>query len=299
MFFNRFFGDNGLEIDGPAMQIRAVRAIQGQGFGLHPCPTWEKRLWMQSKGITFRLNASGCYEEFEQLRQHGARLMASESLSDAEAREQVRRMLYFLHKFDQNDDGMYVKTFLNSLMIIDFARWQKQTDGSLSLKEATDLNRRIFHVMQEHYTGVRLPEGTPTDRSLFITLSRRTSEVRQSAQVVLACIPESEFMLSITSFINCFGGVRRELVLRVNGNNNIMLRLEIPFLDYVMKRNQGEIGRNLQTSYVDRLEKFKAQLIRLAGSRGDNIMLVRLRTNHTFRRQIYAVRSNKLEVADG
>jgi hypothetical protein len=123
--------------------------------------------------------------------------------------------------------------------------------------------------------------------------------VRQSAQVVLACIPESNFKLSITSLNNCFGGLRRELVLRVNGNKNIDLRLELPFLDYVMIRNQGAVGKNLQTSYIDRLEKFKAQLIRLAGSRGDNIMLVRLRTNHTFRRQIYAVRSNKLEVADG
>lgn len=66
-----------------------------------------------------------------------------------------------------------------------------------------------------------------------------------------------------------------------------------------MLRNRGEIGKALQSSYIDRLERFKGQLIRLAaGRRTDDIMLVRLRTNHTFRRQIFAVREGRLEVTD-
>jgi len=67
-----------------------------------------------------------------------------------------------------------------------------------------------------------------------------------------------------------------------------------------MMRKQGEVGEDLQVSYVDRLEKFKGQLIRLSGEKSrDDIMLVRLRTNHTFRRQVFAVRENRLEVIDG
>ena len=67
-----------------------------------------------------------------------------------------------------------------------------------------------------------------------------------------------------------------------------------------MMRNQGEVGQDLQASYVDRLERFKGQLLRCSRSnQGDEVMLVRLRTNHTFRRQIFAVRDDQLEVSDG
>ena len=300
MFFNRYFGDNGKEIDDPALQLSAIRAIREQGFGMHPCPTWERRLWMQSEGLAFRLNAKGCDAEFEQLRRYGARLTFDPRLTDSQAREQVRRMLFFLHRFDPDDGGVFLKTFLNSLMILDFARWQKQPTTGLTLQEERELRRRIMHVLQEHFTGVRLPEGASFDRYLFITLCRRSYEVRQSAQVVLACFPEDDFRVALTSVENGIGGTRRELVLEGRGRVDVQLRLGLPFLDYVMMRNQGEVGEDLQVSYVDRLEKFKGQLIRLSGEKSrDDIVLVRLRTNHTFRRQVFAVRENRLEVTDG
>ena len=67
-----------------------------------------------------------------------------------------------------------------------------------------------------------------------------------------------------------------------------------------MMRNQGEVGKDLQASYVNRLERFKGQLILgSANNSSDDIMLVRLRTNHTFRRQMFAVRGDRLEVTDG
>jgi hypothetical protein len=55
----------------------------------------------------------------------------------------------------------------------------------------------------------------------------------------------------------------------------------------------------LEASYIDRLERFKGQLIAHAPhDNKDKIMLVRLRTNHTFRRQFFAVRNQRLEVND-
>jgi hypothetical protein len=66
-----------------------------------------------------------------------------------------------------------------------------------------------------------------------------------------------------------------------------------------MMRSHGEIGGTLQSSFLDRLERFKGQLIREVGSRDtDDIMLVRLRTNNTFRRHIFSVRGERLEVTD-
>lgn len=118
---------------------------------------------------------------------------------------------------------------------------------------------------------------------------------------MLARYPEEDFKVRLQSENNGVGGIRRRLVLDGTGRfDDLLLPLALPFLDYVMMRNQGEVGKDLQACYVDRLERFKGQLIRRSPSkRGDDIMLVRLRTNHTFRRQIFAVRDNHLEVTDG
>ena len=300
MFFNRFFGDNGKEDDDDAGQLRAVREVRNQGFGTRSAPTWERKLWLQSQGLSFHLNAADCEDEFEALRRYGAGLAFDDGITDYQARRQVRRMLFFLHGFEANDDGAFLKAFLNSLMIVDFARWQRDADIELSLRESTQLRCRVLHVLQEHFTGVRLPESGPDDRPLFITLSRRSQDVRQSAQVVLAQIPKEDLVLKLLPRDNGGGGVRRELLLTGReGRLNAQLELSLPFLDYVMMCNQGEMGEDLQTSYVDRLERFKGQLLRqVLPEQADDVMLVRLRTNQTFRRQIFAVRQHRLEVID-
>lgn len=300
MFFNRFFGDNGREPDAQAAQLRSVRAVREQAFGSQPCPTWERRLWLRSRGQTFGLEANNPPDDFEALRRCGAGLQQDDAISDGRAREQVRRAVYFLHNFGENDDGGFIRTFLRSNMLLDFLRWQSQSDEGLSLQESNSLHRRIMHVLQEHFTGVRLPEGSTSDRYLFVTLSRRTYDVRQSAQVVLARYPEDDFQIRLRTLDNGAGGFRRELNLEGSTNlGPLSLSLSLPFLDYVMMRNRGEIGKALQASYVDRLERFKGQLINHAkGKRTEDIMLVRLRTNHTFRRQIFAVRDGRLEVTD-
>lgn len=301
MFFNRFFGDNGKDDDSAAGQLRAVREIRNQNFGNRSAPTWERRLWLQSKGLAFRLNATGCEDEFDTLRRYGAGLVFDQSIADDQARRQVRRMVFFLHRFDSNDDGTFLKAYLNSLMIVDFTRWQQEANVSLSLSESTLLQRRVLHVLQEHFTGVRLPEGTQNDRHLFITLSRRSYDMRQSAQVVLARIPEDDIVLKLVARDNGIGNVRRELILRGRENRlDAELALDLPFLDYVMMRNQGEVGEDLQASYIDRLERFKGQILRQTRrDQSEDVMLVQLRTNHTFRRQIFSVRQQRLEVTDG
>lgn len=301
MFFNRFFGENGLESDAPATQLRAVRSVRLQGFGSQPSPVWERRLWLRSQGRTFELNANSAPTEFETLRLRGAGLNEGGLLTSSQARDQVRRAVFFLHKFRPEDNGDFITSFLKSVMIIHFARWQSWGEENLGLQEDANLRRRVVHVLQEHFTGMRLPEGATTDGHLFITLSRRSNDVRQSAQVVLARYHEDDFELKLDKSKNGLGGVRRELKFTGKGViSDLFLPLALPFLDYVMMRNKGQVGKDLQSSFVDRLEQFKDQLMqRYAGKGGDDIMLVRLRTNHTFRRQIYAVRNGRLEVTDG
>ena len=300
MFFNRIFGDNGVEVDPKATQLRGVVAMRDQKFGSQLSADWERRIWLRSQGKSFKINAVDVPEDYEVYRQHGVGLPDDRIMTDQQARDQVRRMIYFLHDFSLIDNGIFQKVFLRSGMILDFIRWQKQKDESLEFQERSALKKRILHVLQEHFTGVRIPEGHKLDNQLFITLNRHSHDIRQSAQVVLATYGADEFNVRLARLENPTGEIRRELVLDGPlSDNQLKLQLTIPFLDYVMRRNRGEIGKELQTSFIDRLERFKGQLIPGPNKNTNNdIMLVRLHANHSFQRQLFAVRSGRLEVTD-
>jgi len=301
MFFNRFFGDNGKDDHAAALQMRAVREIRRQGFGERPYPTWERKLWLKLRDRNFQLGVPDCEAEFGLLRDHGSGPGNDNQpgLTPDQAREQVRRMLYFLYDFDKNDRS-YLMQFLNSPTILRWQDWQKQ-GGQLDEIEKDVLEQRIYHVLQEHFTGVRLPEGSRGhDRRLYITLSRGKSEIRQSAQVVIAQVDWSnEIDLRLISRSNAAGGVRTDLELRGAGHiTGANLVLFLPFLDYVLMRHYGEVGETLQAAYVERLERFKALVQELAKETREHAMLVRLKTDHTFRRQKYTVRDGTLGVND-
>ncbi|MBU2008222.1 hypothetical protein KJ743_03915, partial [Patescibacteria group bacterium] len=301
MFFNRFFGDNGKADHDAALQMRAVRELRRQGFGERPCPTWERKLWLKLRDRNFQLGVDDCDAEFELLRDHGSGPGNDNQpgMTPDQAREQVRRMLYFLYAFPE-DDQSYLKQFLNSPTILRWLEWQKQ-GAQLEMTEKNVLEQRIYHVLQEHFTGVRLPEGSKGhDRRLYITLSRGRNEIRQSAQVVVAQIDWSnETSLELVTRTNVAEGGRTDLELQGRGRiTGARLVLTLPFLDYVLMRHFGEVGEILQAAYVERLERFKAQVQELARETRTHVLLVRLKTDHTFRRQQYTVRDGLLEVND-
>ncbi|MCX6882223.1 MAG: hypothetical protein NTV12_06935 [Verrucomicrobia bacterium] len=75
------------------------------------------------------------------------------------------------------------------------------------------------------------------------------------------------------------------------------LKLELPFLDFVMQRHTGDIASSIKAGYLDRLERFKAQLLASHGaSTEQEMMLVRLQTNHRFATQKFALNDGVLEV---
>jgi hypothetical protein len=301
MFFNRFFGDNGKTDHAAALQMRAVQEIRRQGFGERPCPTWERKLWLKLREGNFRLGVEDCDAEFELLRAHGAGPGndSGPGMTPDQSREQVRRMLFFLYDFAEVSTS-FLKQYLNSPTILRWQDWQ-QTDAQLEMTEKNVLEQRVYHVLQEHFTGVRLPEGSRGhDRRLYITLSRGKNDIRQSAQVVVAQVDWSnETTLDLVSRTNVAGGKRTDLELLGRGRiKDARLVMTLPFLDYVLMRHFGEVGETLQAAYVERLERFKAQIQDLATESPARVMLVRLKTDHTFRRQQYTIREGRLEVTD-
>lgn len=302
MFFNRFFGDNGRVDDAAAQQMQAIREVARQRFGERPCPTWERRLWLRSRGRQFQLGIEGIDGVFEELRDYGSKPRSENNLAyrPESAREQVRRILYFLYDFSEEDQS-YLGQYLNSPTILRWQLWQ-ETNAQLDWLETASLGERVYHVLQEHFTGIRLPEmySQRDERRLYVTLNRHRNEVRQSAQVVLAQVDWSTAVkLELCSLEDAIGGTRTDLVLK--GRDHLEgtdLRLTLPFLDYVVMRHFGELGEVLQTAYRERLNQFKAQVQKKASSADESIMLVRLKTDHTFRRQHYSIRNERLEVND-
>ncbi len=301
MFYNRFFGDNGMSKDIPAIQLKAVKEIRRQGFGERPCPTWERRLWLLTRDENLPLGIPALEDEFDKLRHSGSGECKDEdvNLSPDQAREQVRRILYFLYIFPAGDES-FIRQFLASPAILKWWSWQSEA-ARLSLDESGAFKQRVFHVLQEQFTGVRLPESTSGEQRLYITLNRHKQDIRQSAQVVVAQVDfGSEFSLELTGIKDEWGGMRKDLRLVGRGRlSEVKMWLTLPFLDYVLMRHGGEAAEALQAAYVARLERLKAQLVKLGDkTRGDDVLLVRLRTNHTFVRQIYAVHGDRLEVAN-
>ena len=302
LFFNRFFGDNGFKPDAKAARMKSVKEIITQGFGERPSPIWEHRLWLRTYGQSFNFGVNGCQAEFDYLRERGSQITGNSEfdITSDRAREQVRRMLYFLYDFENKDQG-YIGQYLNSPILLNWIDWQKPEVG-LGLKEKTILERKIYHVLQEHFTGVRMPEGSEqNDRRLYITLSRRRSDIRQSAQIVLAQIDWSTATdLRLIDKYSANGNHRKELVLLGKGQiSGINLYLSVPFLDYVFMRHFGELGEVLQASYIERLDSYKSRLQQCTGiEKDERILLVHLKTDHTFQRQQYGVRDGYLEVSN-
>lgn len=301
LFYNRFFGDNGRGGNRTEGQMPVIRAVRAQGFGERPCPAMERHLWLLTHHDEFQTGLPLIEDEFQWLRNLGARMSSPDTrLTPDQAREQTRRLLYFLYKDgDADRQRSFLQDFLESLAILRWKDWQ-DPEMHLSLEDESRFKQRVFHVLQEQFTGVRLAEeGGPGYSHLYITLSRRRQDIRQSAQVVLAQIDFlRDFKLRLTD--SGPPSHRRDLALVGQGwLSGITLDLNLPFLDYVLARHHGQVGEALQAGYSNRLERFKADLIeRCRSDNEDEMILVRLRTNHTFRRQHFKVAQGRLEVSD-
>jgi serine/threonine protein kinase len=307
MFFNRFFGDNGRVPDKPSQQMHVVRTACSQELGERPCPSWERRLWLREGQSDFKFNAKGNISDFNRLRQIGAGQKDTVFYKGQQgqhlARKQIRRMLFFLHDFPEGTSGekeekrIYLSTFLRTPMLLELLEWREQTKR-LSPNQKADLLYKVLHVLQEHFTGIRIPEGTSFDNNLYVTLSRNARDIRQSAQVVLADFRAKDFKIAFELGTDGSNSTRPLYFEGVGQYESAKLVLELPFLDYVMMRHNGETGQPLQTAFSDRLDRFKTEIVTLSKTDEEDqtVMLLRLQTNRTFREQKLFVGDEKLEV---
>jgi hypothetical protein len=289
LFFNRFFGDNGAKEDEKAQQIKVIKCLKNSGIGEEINSFWDRKLWLREDEIDFDSDFNKESIQFNDLISIG-KSNNNNDLEPVFARKQIRRILYFFYHFPEysknKEENPFVSNFLKSPMLLSFLKWKK--NGTLENIEKENLKNKILHVIQEFFTGNRLPEKNSFTGNLYITLSRQTRNIRQSSQIVLADFRAKDFDLTIEN---------KKLFFRFSEKEDIFLKLELPFLDYVMNRHYGDIGQSLDLGYNDRLESFKSQLISLKKNKNQKqLILLNLKTDHNFKEYKIHFNKEKLEV---
>ena len=287
LFSNRFFGDDGSVLADEALQLMPVRVLQEAKLGTELDPALERELWSAGG-----LSEASEIPHYEDLRKKGS----SGDSSVAEtvyARTQLRRLIYFFAPLKQLSSQEYLSIFLRSPMLVNFIN---NTDGlrPLNPRASALFAARILQVLQEFFIGFKLPEQkTGQLNELYITLSAKRQSAR--TQMVLARIPTNQFVIDDKPRYTAGSQRCRDLFLRLRDSDEELL-LELPFLDYVNRRYQGEIAENISVFYAQRLERFKVALLRRYKQTGDGIELIRIGDEHRLNPITITVQNDKLEV---
>lgn len=287
LFSNRFFGDDGSVLADEALQLMPVRVLQAAKLGTELDPALERELW-SSGGLS---EAEGI-PYYEELRKKGV----SSDTSSAEAinaRTQLRRLIYFFGPLQRQMYQNYLSIFLRSPMLANFI---DNTDGNRPLdpRTASLFLARILQVLQEFFIGFKLPEQRSVlQNELYVTLSAKIQVSR--TQMVLARIPANQFMIDFKPKYTVGGQQYRDLVLRLRDSDEELI-LELPFLDYVTRRYQGEVAEEISVFYAQRLEKFKVSLLNRYSCPEEEVQMIRMGDNHWFNHIALAVQGTKLEV---
>lgn len=307
-FFDNVFGEGDIN----ANTLAAINLINRQYFGSNIPPRWKRRIWITTQNSSIISIYPGFDLEYKNALANGEYMDKTGMI----ARLRAHRILYFLSPDPEVDEG-FLCSFLNSPGLAIWCKIQKQE--SLDSKFQSHLVNRIRHVVKEYFAGVKLPENdTEGSDDIYITMSRQSSDIRQSAQVVISSF-KWKWRETIDLLIKKDSRENNQLYLikarkgkslnnpeLVTEDSYISLPLPLPFLDYLLKRHMGNIARAEFQNYQKRLDSFKIAILqdekKDAGFENDRkILLVRLNSKRmlkdiTFKLSPKDENSKKLEV---
>lgn len=277
MFHNRLFGDNGADVIPEAIQLLPVQYLQKAELGVFLEPKTERELI--EKDIE-QIDIS------PKLKLLISKIKDAPNIPQMTSRRQIRRLLYFFMPNDNDENVSFLTGFLNSPTLIDFMRYVD--GGIISPLEKDQLRKLILQILQEQWTGIRLPEGQFKISDLYITM--RPPKGYAMTQIILCRIHGEDFQLGINT-LNKVGELRNNQMVLRHKHSNIKLVLDLPFLDFVARRYQGEIAERISKFYEDRLALFKAMLLDERGNiEEDKLTLLKLGSTESF--QVLTVRVN-------
>lgn len=290
-FFNRFFGDDGSNAAPEALQLAPVRRLAEAEFGAYLDPVFEREVWRNLELIPVLSQEAGdLSREVYDLGRENPHV----------ARRQIRRLMYFFGWPDGKSGDRYVSTFLRSPAFLDYLSYSRSVTQPSVTAEA-HYRLQVLQVLQEHILGVRLPGANPRPNDVYITLGRPGSGV--GTQMVVGRLRHDDFAMVVEPRYRMGGNLNGRFCL-IHRPTNISLPLDLPFLDYVLRRHGGEIAEELSANYVNRLDRFKVELLDAISdapnSSGDsdcNLTVLTIGSDYEFRTMTIRRSGNSLEVA--
>ena len=290
-FSNRFFGYTNKGIDAQTSRMAAIQYIRELEMGSKPFPALDRILWSQESQQlpTIPENMARIIDPLK--KKIDGKKENSTDLEVRQFRQALRRLYYIFGDFPPPLSG-FIPQFLTSQMLVETEKWQNTT-GPESMRQK-QLLRKILHVLQEEYTGFQLSDNHQAN-SLYITLRRRDEGYRQSVQLLLAQIPLVSFRLHWRQLNQLFEPKRHILILQEK-MSKYELPLDLPFLDFVLMRDMGEVGQRLQAGYRDRLERFKTQLLEYSGYKTEHLVLLEMERDGKLKTRSLDIHEKQLQV---
>lgn len=283
LFSNRFFGDNGRDIAPESMQLEPVRRIREVEFGADLDPDFEHRVW---RGDSTVLGLFGTGRTVLGM------IAPDFKVADRFARMQVRRLAFFFSQAVAGNFEHYAPTFLRSPTLSEVLDLRAEWSQVSPLRER-DLRLRILRVFQEHMFGIRLPENSVSAKDLYLTSCHKGSPT--ATYRILAEVRKDDFRLQVYTRYQVGSTITRYLGLSYLKDGPV-LELDLPFLDYVTRRFDGEVAEELSPFYAERLERFKMEILNRVPLDDRVLRLVRLDHEGGFKTIRIAVNGNRLEV---
>ena len=184
----------------------------------------------------------------------------------------LRRMAYLFGNVAQDKDkpaAVFLDAFLHSPSLREFDHWQKAEKLTLSRPDANRLRTSCLRVLLEVFSGFSASQFSRHD-TLYLTLRRSDLAVVQPTQLVIETLPFRDFDLD-------FDSDRRVPVLSFD-RGRARLDLTLPLLDYIRRRDAGELGNALSPIHQAQLDWFRAELLKVTEDRRrrkDEIELLR------------------------
>ena len=266
LFSECFFGYRGGKPWPAAEGLHAVELVRRATFGAPVGVDYERRLQNEA-GIGWAklppsLNWLG----------NRWRHRAAES-AGVNWRFALRRMVYMFGAVAPGRDDsaiVFLDTFIQSPSLRELDRWQVAGKLTVTHAQVNRLLASCLRVLLEVFSGFNPRQFKQSHSALYLTLRRPDRAVVQPTQLVIETLQFQDFDLR-------FDPVRGLLVLSYD-KGRAELALTLPLLDYIRRRDAGELGNALAPIHQGQLDWFRAELLRVTTDNRkepDDIVLLR------------------------
>jgi hypothetical protein len=266
-----------------AERMKAVQLIRRTTFGGPIAVDFEKRIALEGVGcFTLPPPLDDIHSMW--------RARATES-AGVRWRFSLRRLMYMFGAATTEERGLaesYLDAFLHSPKLRSYDSWKSAGKLTLTHSEKKRLLKSCLRVLLEFYSGFSANQFDTGSDDLYLTLRRSDRAVVQPTQLVIETLSFRDFELH-------FDSTRSTLVLRYL-REKADLDLTLPLLDFIYRRDSGELGNMLSPIHSAKLEWFRAKLLRLSGTHANHdgeVELLRAGLDGTVHRHRYFLNSTE------